>query len=209
VQAGRFTSVDPLDRLGAVPFFGYLNYPASMNPYQYAYNNPLRYVDPSGEVVFSGLALAGSMAFGGLAGIAFNIDSQLKENGGNWRCIDLGRVGKAALVGAVGGALTYIVAISAATLMIIGGGSLIPLLYTIACELIINELTYAALLKVDGKFDTYEPSAERIAMSIIFSIFGFNGPPSSVKRSIGAAALDSTDDLAKKQMAFYVTLEIN
>ncbi|WP_084001742.1 RHS repeat-associated core domain-containing protein [Anaerolinea thermolimosa] len=42
-QWGRFLTRDP--------FPGILSQPATLNPYPYALNNPLRFTDPSGEFV--------------------------------------------------------------------------------------------------------------------------------------------------------------
>ncbi len=87
-----------------------------MNPYQYAYNNPLRYVDPSGK--FAILTALGFVAVGGAAGAAGSILSQYLEYG-NLNCINWGKVGKAALAGAaavgVGIAVGWVIATAGAT----------------------------------------------------------------------------------------------
>ena len=57
--------------------------------------NPLRYTDPSGEFV--------PLIVGGLLGGGMDLVEQLIENGGNWRCIDGGRLLTSTLLGAVGG----------------------------------------------------------------------------------------------------------
>jgi RHS repeat-associated protein len=46
-RAGTFTAVDP--------FVGFAAQPYSQHPYQYAYSNPVRWTDPSGQCVFVGL----------------------------------------------------------------------------------------------------------------------------------------------------------
>ncbi|NJL33333.1 MAG: RHS repeat-associated core domain-containing protein [Chloroflexaceae bacterium] len=50
-QSGTFTSRDP--------FGGFAEQPYSLHPYQYAYGNPLRWTDPSGECIPSSIPLVG------------------------------------------------------------------------------------------------------------------------------------------------------
>jgi hypothetical protein len=135
-----------------------------MNPYQYAYNNPLRYVDPSGEIVSVIGALiigtAGSALIGGLFGGGGSIISQLIDNGGNWNCNDWGELGKVALVGAIGGAAGFL----AAT----GGGLAVTLGLTILADVAIGELTYLVDQKLHG--EAYEFSWKRIATNAVISV---------------------------------------
>ena len=63
-QWGRFLTRDP--------FPGILSQPATLNPYPYALNNPLRFTDPSGENPFLIAAIAGGLIGGGI-----NLASQL------------------------------------------------------------------------------------------------------------------------------------
>lgn len=104
---GRFLSVDPFPGLASVP--------ATLHPYQYALNNPVLYVDPSGEIapwLLAGL-IGGAI---GAAGGAINY--MRSQRGGN-----LGDIVKDACfwqsvgVGFVGGAVASLVGFAMPTLL--------------------------------------------------------------------------------------------
>src|SRR5207249_2783917 len=63
--------------------------------YGYVGGNPVGYTDASGE--FANFAIG--------AGIGFGLDlvTQLAQNGGNWRCINVGQLVVSTALGAVGG----------------------------------------------------------------------------------------------------------
>jgi RHS repeat-associated protein len=83
---GRFLTRDPFPSL--------LVQPASLTPYIYALNNPLRYTDPSGYFVnILGGALIGAIAGGGVYAVM------------NWSCYNWGEFLVAAGAGAVAGAI--------------------------------------------------------------------------------------------------------
>ena len=93
-EVGRWTGKDPLRFAGG-----------STNPYAYAANNPVMFVDVDGHLaVLVPIIIAAGEGF--LIGAAFDIVFQLVENGGNFHCLDWARAGKAGLIGAAtGGAL--------------------------------------------------------------------------------------------------------
>lgn len=87
-STGRWTAKDPLGFGGGHP-----------NLYAYVGNDPLNFVDPSGQYAWFAGALAGA-AIGGGADLAL----QLALNGGSFDCVDWGQVGVSAAMGALGGA---------------------------------------------------------------------------------------------------------
>lgn len=68
---------------------------AGANLYVYTGNDPVNYVDPSGNWAF-----LIPMAIGALEGGAIDLGLQLATHGGNWDCINWGQVGIQAGIGA-------------------------------------------------------------------------------------------------------------
>ena len=86
---GHWLSRDPVD-----------GYPASVNSYVYALNNPIVFQDPDGRFVWLIPLLIGA-----LTGALTDLGLQLIENGGQWGCVDLGSIGRSAALGALFGSL--------------------------------------------------------------------------------------------------------
>jgi RHS repeat-associated protein len=119
--SGRFVSTDPYDPVTDGGNVGlYTAQPQNWNKYAYAYNNPLKYVDPNGENPFLS-ALVGA-AIGGIAGGGIELVKQAytsyKEKGDfsgiSGRAV-LGKTLKGAIFGAVVGFTANPAAAAAAT----------------------------------------------------------------------------------------------
>src|SRR5690606_8633872 len=82
---GRWLSKDPI-------LFG----GGDTNLYGYVMQDPINWIDPSGEVLIAPI-IGGALIGGG-----FDLASQLLQNGGNLSSVDWGSVGQSA---AIGGAL--------------------------------------------------------------------------------------------------------
>ncbi|GEM_PF-2417812 len=97
-QTGRFITPDP--------FPGVLSQPSTQNAYPYVTNNPLRYTDPSGEIIPILLAAAGATLAGGIISGGLNLLSQCKGYSSFQectKCADWTAVGAAAGAGALAG----------------------------------------------------------------------------------------------------------
>lgn len=92
---GRFTSPDP-NGTGASLFD-----PQSWNAYSYTLNNPLRYVDPDGDVPIPAITGAVGAGVGALVGGGAEALNQYLRTG----TIQWGKVGTAALGGAISGGI--------------------------------------------------------------------------------------------------------
>lgn len=95
---GRFTTVDP--ESASASLFN----PQSWNAYSYTLNNPLKYVDPDGEVPLLVTGAIGA-GIGAVGGAGFNFVSQWISAGGDLSRISGKQVFSAALGGAVQGGL--------------------------------------------------------------------------------------------------------
>ncbi|HUS08292.1 MAG TPA: RHS repeat-associated core domain-containing protein, partial [Bryobacteraceae bacterium] len=72
---GRFTSVDPVFATAS------LFHPQSWNGYTYALNNPLKYVDPDGDVPINVITAGVGAAVGGVVGAASEYVNQVRTSG--------------------------------------------------------------------------------------------------------------------------------
>ncbi|MEM9214706.1 MAG: putative Ig domain-containing protein [Cyanobacteria bacterium P01_F01_bin.150] len=104
---GRFDSRDPFEGLNEQPL--------SLQDYIYGFNNPIAYVDPSGEVSILSTAIKGSVVLslsGLIAGfISAPIDCpELNESGDEYVSATVGFVTGAALGGGVGAGLGWLLA---------------------------------------------------------------------------------------------------
>jgi len=66
-----------------------------MNVYEYAYGNPMLYIDEKGE--FANLIIGGAIGFG------FDLMAQLMQNGGNWKCVNVKQLAISTAFGMIGG----------------------------------------------------------------------------------------------------------
>ncbi len=84
--AGRWTTKDPSGFAGGT------------NLYQYAYGDPINYIDIDGELPIAPIIV------GGVIGGGTELVLQLLSNGGSFECVDWGQVAGAAMLGAAFGA---------------------------------------------------------------------------------------------------------
>jgi RHS repeat-associated protein len=93
---GRFTSVDPAFATAS------LFHLQSWNGYTYAQNNPLKYVDPDGEVPINVITAGVGAAIGGVVGAAGEYANQVRTSG---HVTSRARIWTAAGVGALAGGI--------------------------------------------------------------------------------------------------------
>jgi RHS repeat-associated protein len=109
---GRFLSEDPLGFVGG-----------DGNLYRYVLNNPVRLVDPSGEI-----AIAAPIIIGAAIGGGFELGRQLVVNDFDLGCLDYSRLGVAVVSGAAAGGFGAVTAglptISAVAANAIAGGGI-------------------------------------------------------------------------------------
>ena len=86
---GRFLSKDPVRGLASLP--------QTLNPYTYAINNPIQYVDPSGRIVWIPAILGiGALVGGAASAVTYMLNT-------NQVCWNLGDIGNRFIVGSLAG----------------------------------------------------------------------------------------------------------
>ena len=97
---------------------GSITVPTSLNRYLYVWNDPINYVDPSGEFGFAVLAIAAGVGavVGGAVSAFQSVRAQKNANNGTGR-VNVGKVVKDALIGAAVGATSAVVATATATVL--------------------------------------------------------------------------------------------
>ena len=108
-EIGRWTAKDPFG-FGA----------GDTNLYGYAFNDPVNFIDPSGNFVFLGTALLlGAIGFG--VGITASLIIELASNNFNFACVNWKNVIVAGAMGFVGGVLAPYFATTYAGAALLGG----------------------------------------------------------------------------------------
>jgi RHS repeat-associated protein len=87
-EVGRWLTKDPAGFAGG-----------DTNLYRYASNDPVNFIDMSGEVPIVPILV------GAATGAAIDIALQLWQNEGRWECIDWWQVGRSAIIGGILGGL--------------------------------------------------------------------------------------------------------
>ena len=141
---------------------GFLNPSDSrgMNLYAYCMNNPVMYVDPSGEIAICTILAAMAIGFGAgfVIGGSFEIGKQIYNNGWHPSTWDWGQIGLSALGGGVAGAISAIP---------IGGGGFISYLGTF----FIGGIASVAGGLISGSVNSWESMAIAFGIGAVTNVF--------------------------------------
>jgi RHS repeat-associated protein len=95
---GAFLTTDPVLGVSGSPV-------STFNPYSYVRGNTVNLTDPSGMIAPLRL-IARAAILSGAISAAMEAANQLSQNGNDWDCLDLNKIGMAGLQGAVLGGLS-------------------------------------------------------------------------------------------------------